>query len=116
MSIMQRCNYYSNSMNHTESGNETAVHRYEWIDDGKVVGFVEYYLFEEVCVITHTEVHAALEGKGCGSMLADKTMEHLRSHSRRIVPICGFMAHYLRKHPQHHDLVTPESRRIFRIG
>lgn len=95
---------------------ELIIQRYEWIDDSRVIGFVDYYVFDEVCMIMHTEILPALAGKGLGSHLAGKAMEHVAETGKTIVPICGFMAHYLRKNPQHHAFLTPESRRIFNIG
>lgn len=92
------------------------LQRYEWIDDNRVIGFVDYYVFDEVCMIMHTEVVPALAGRGLGSQLANKAMEHVAKIGKTIVPICGFIAHYLRKNPQHHALVNPETRRIFNIA
>ncbi|WP_353157058.1 GNAT family N-acetyltransferase [Herminiimonas fonticola] len=96
--------------------NETGIKRYEWRDEEQLFGFVEYYMFGEICIITHTEVLPALAGRGYGSKLAAQTMEYARSQNRHVVPICGFMVNYLRKNPQYLDLLTPESRRIFNIG
>ena len=95
---------------------DAIIQRYEWIDNNCVIGFVDYYVFDEVCMIMHTEVLPALAGKGLGSHLAGKAMEHVGDSGKTIVPICGFVAYYLRKNPQHHALVTPESRHIFNIG
>lgn len=95
---------------------DTSIQRYEWVDDGRFIGFVDYYVFDEVCMIMHTEVLPALAGRGLGSQLAGKAMEHITEIEKYIVPICGFFAQYLRKNPQHHFLVTPECRRIFNIG
>lgn len=93
-----------------------SVHRYVWRDEDRVYGFVDYYLFDQICMITHTEVDPSLQGRGYGSQVAGKAIEHVRSQGKRIVPVCGFMAHYLRQHPQHFDMVTPASRHIFNIG
>lgn len=96
--------------------NESGTERYEWRDEDQLFGFVEYYVFGEVCMITHTEVPPALAGHGYGSKLAARAMEYARSQGRQVVPICGFMVNYLRKNPQYLDLLTPESRRIFNMG
>ncbi len=95
---------------------DNILQRYEWLDDNRVIGFVDYYVFDEVCMIMHTEVLPALAGRGLGSLLASKAMEHVAETGKTIVPICGFLVHYLRKNPQHHALVTPASRRVFNIG
>ncbi len=91
------------------------IQRYEWIDNNRVIGFVDYYVFDSVCMIMHTEVLPALAGRGLGSLLAGKAMGHIDEIGKTVVPICGFFVHYLRKNPQHHILITPESRRVFNI-
>jgi hypothetical protein len=40
----------------------------------------------------------------------------MASEGIRIVPVCSFMAHFLRTHAEHHDVVTPAARTIFHIG
>lgn len=95
---------------------DSILQRYEWADDSRLIGFVDYYVFDEVCMIMHTEVLPALAGKGVGSQLAGKAAEHFAELGKRIVPICGFFAQYLRKNPQHHALVTPASLLIFNLA
>lgn len=84
-------------------------------DSEAVIGFVEYYGFERIAIVTHTEICRAAEGKGQGSELARQALAYFRNEGRKVVPVCGFFAHFLRKHPEHADSVTPESRRIFKI-
>ncbi len=95
---------------------DTILQRYEWIDNSKVIGFVNYYVFDDVCMIMHTEVLPTLAGRGLGSRLAGKALDHIAEIRKSVVPICGFIVHYLRKNAQHHVLLTPESRRVFTIG
>jgi predicted GNAT family acetyltransferase len=103
-------------MHSSPESEETILQRYEWIVDDRLIGFVDYYVFDQVYMIMHTEVVPALAGQGYGSRLAHQMMEYVHSQGKRIVPVCGFLVHYLRKHPQHHALVTATSRRIFSIG
>jgi uncharacterized protein len=79
------------------------------------IGFIEYYPFGRVVIVTHTEVSPELEGKGHGSELARQAVNYFQSDGKQIVPICGFFAQFLRKHAEYKDVVTPESRRIFNI-
>jgi uncharacterized protein len=89
--------------------------RFELKDKGVAIGFIEYYPFEHIAIVTHTEVKPALEGKGQGSELARQAVAYFQSEGKQIVPICGFFAHFLRKHPEYVNMVTPASRRIFNI-
>ncbi len=106
---------YNQDMTQVAPQADTIIQRYEWIDDSGILGFVDYYVFDEVCMIMHTEVLPALAGRGLGSLLAGKALEHVGQTGKSVVPICGFLVHYLRKNPQHHALLTPESRRVFKI-
>lgn len=94
---------------------QSEMRRYELTVDGCVSGFIEYYPFDHVVIVTHTEVNAQIEGSGHGSELARQALEFFRNEKKQVVPVCGFFAHYIRKHPDYVGLVTPESRRIFNI-
>jgi predicted GNAT family acetyltransferase len=80
-----------------------------------LTGFIEYYAFGHIAIVTHTEIRQEIEGKGQGSELARRAVAYFRGDGKKIVPICGFFAHFLRKHPEHADIVTPQSRVIFKI-
>lgn len=79
------------------------------------IGFVEYYLFAHVVIVTHTEVDPRHEGKGYGSELARQALDYFRSEKKRVVPVCGFFARQMRRHPGYASLLTPECRRIFNV-
>lgn len=101
--------------------NKNAIHaddaccRYYMKENDTVIGFVDYYPFDAVAIVTHTEVRPELEGNGRGSELARRAVLHFQGEGRKIVPVCGFFAQFLRKHPEYANSVTPESRRIFNI-
>lgn len=88
---------------------------YRFFENKQLIGFVEYYLFDEVVIVTHTEVNSALEGKGHGSRLANEALAFFFDHEKQVVPVCGFFAQHLRKNQQFAHCVTPESRKIFDI-
>jgi len=61
----------------------------------------------------HTEVDEAVEGTGVGSQLVRVALDDLRVRGVGLVPVCPFVAAYLRRHPEYGDLVgvdpaTPE--------
>jgi len=102
-------------MDHAASDEFSAMQRYEMIVADRVAGFIEYYPFDHVVIVTHTEVDPQLEGRGHGSELARQALEFFRRTDKQVVPICGFFARYVRTHAAYADLVTPASRRIFSI-
>ena len=85
-------------------------HRYEIHVDGTVAGFAAYRRRSGVVTFTHTEIDPAYEGQGLGSALARSALDQTRDSGERIVPLCPFIAGYLRRHPQYVDLVVPERR------
>lgn len=87
--------------------------RYEAIREGRLVGVIRYRVEPGVVVLVHTEVDEAVEGTGVGSQLVRGALDDLRARGLRVVPLCPFVAAYLRRHPEDADLVgtdpaTPE--------
>jgi len=90
-----------------------ATHRFEIELDGQTA-FAEYSLVHGGIILPHTVVPEAFEGKGIGGRLARYAMQYARDHELKIIPLCPFMAAYMTKHPETHDLVHPSYRA--RIG
>lgn len=55
--------------------------------------------------LTHTEVPPALEGHGIGSSLVEQVLRDIERKELRLVPLCPFVAEYIRKHPEWRRLV-----------
>jgi predicted GNAT family acetyltransferase len=72
--------------------------------------FAEYRLGEHGIILPHTVVPEAFEGKGIASRLARYAMAYARERNLKIIPLCPFMAGYMAKHPETHDLVHPSYR------
>ena len=65
------------------------------------VAFIEYILAKgDVIYLVHTEVPESLEGNGLGSTLVKKTLEYIKNKGYALVPLCPFVAAYLKKHPE----------------
>lgn len=72
--------------------------RYELIDDGRAIGFADAIEQGETITIPHVEVSPELNGRGYGSLLMKGVVEDAQRRGKRIQPICGFAAAYLRRH------------------
>lgn len=96
-------------MNRTILNNNTEKHRYELIDDGKLVCFSEYDLTERAVRFRHTEVVPGHEGKGYGSVLAKQALDDVRDQRKKVIPVCEFIAGYIRKHGEYADLIGDNS-------
>lgn len=83
--------------------------RFELNVDGGTV-FVEYRALPGALEIVHTEVPRKLEGRGWASRIAALAIEEVRRRGLRLIPVCPFFTAYLKKHPEHSDLIDPNHR------
>ncbi|MBA3441298.1 MAG: N-acetyltransferase, partial [Pyrinomonadaceae bacterium] len=63
---------------------------------------------EGILALTHTEVPPEFEGRGVGSRLVKGTFEIVQAEGLKILPMCSFVATYLRRHPEYQQLVASE--------
>ncbi len=61
---------------------------------------IEYDLQKDRMFLTHTEVPPALEGKGVGNAIVEKTLRYMEENNLKLVPLCPFVAAYVKKHPE----------------
>ena len=59
----------------------------------------------DVLVLHHTEVPAALEGRGIAAALVAAALTWARSQGLRVQPLCSYVAAYMRRHPETLDLL-----------
>lgn len=86
-----------------------AEHRFE-ARLGQDVAFAEYRMEAGRMELPHTVVPDAFAGKGVASALARHAFDHARARSLTVIPTCSFMAGWVKKHPEFHDIVDPSSR------
>lgn len=89
--------------------NNEAEHRFE-AKLGDAVAFTEYRLHDGALILPHTVVPDAFAGKGVGGQLAKAVLGWAREQGLEVVPTCPFIAGYITKHPEWHDLVVPNFR------
>jgi predicted GNAT family acetyltransferase len=83
--------------------------RYELRLDGEFGGEIRYRLQPDAIVLVHTEVSPSLEGRGMGARLVAGALDDIRGRGLRVVPLCPFVAAYIRRHPEYADLVVADS-------
>lgn len=76
------------------------------VDLGDALAVLEYTLDGERMVFTHTGVPKAYEGRGIASALVRAGLAYARQQGYKVVPVCSFVAAYLRRHPEEADLLT----------
>jgi predicted GNAT family acetyltransferase len=72
-------------------------------DAGEALAF--YRLADGVMTFTHTEVPAALRGRGIGSALMHGVLDSVRAQGLKVVPRCPFVAAYIARNPEFADLL-----------
>jgi predicted GNAT family acetyltransferase len=56
-------------------------------------------------IVNHTEVPAAFNGRGIGSVLVEGVFRIARESGRKVVPGCGFVAAWARRHREWADVL-----------
>lgn len=56
-------------------------------------------------LFTHTFVPPALRGRGIAGKMAQAALEYARENKLVAVPLCSYMASYIRRHPEYQPLV-----------
>ena len=84
--------------------NNSEEKQYELHIDGSVAR-IEYILAKNKIYLTHTEVPKKLEGKGIASALVKKALEDVERKNLALVPMCPFVAAYIKRHPEWKKLV-----------
>lgn len=87
--------------------NNEANHRFETQINGEIA-LVEYVRFDNGIIFSHTEVPPSLEGRGIGSKLAQAGLDYARVENLTVVPLCSFVASFIRKHQEYQSLVASD--------
>lgn len=83
----------------------TERHRFELDADGHVA-YSNYRRDANTLTVLHTEVPAALNGRGIGSALVRGLLDSARGQGLKVKPLCPFVAAYIGKHPEYADLLA----------
>jgi predicted GNAT family acetyltransferase len=82
--------------------------QYELRVDGERAGLIRYRRLEGAVALVHTEVDPDAEGHGLGTVLVQGALDDLRARGLKVVPVCPFVAAFIRRHPEYDDLVTAD--------
>jgi predicted GNAT family acetyltransferase len=86
--------------------------RYELLVEGEHAGELVYReRGDDVLALLHTEVDHKRQRRGLGSALVAGVLDDARARGLRVVPLCPFVDDYIRRHPEHVDLVVPDPAR-----
>ena len=90
--------------------------RYEIYADDELAGFAVYIEQDGQIVFVHTEIAGKFGGKGLGTVLAKHAIEDANARELTIVPVCPFIADWLRKHPEYQQHVDWDAAKAIIAG
>ncbi|HEX2989743.1 MAG TPA: GNAT family N-acetyltransferase [Anaerolineales bacterium] len=73
---------------------------------GEFPGKLDYILDGKNFVITHVGVHPELRGQGVAGRIVEASLSYARENSLRVIPMCSYAAAYIRRNPQHLELMN----------
>ncbi|MGW1027156.1 GNAT family N-acetyltransferase [Streptomyces sp. NPDC002577] len=80
--------------------------------DGKTAGLTAYRDRDDQRVFFHTEVDDAFAGQGLASILVQQALTDVRDSGKRIVPVCPYVAKFLKKQEEFADITDPVTDEI----
>lgn len=94
----------SDSIENVVVENNQAAKRFEARVAGDVA-FIQYRYAKGHIVMVHTEVPPSLGGRGLAGKLAHAALEYARTEGLTVVPLCPYVASYIRKHAEYQALI-----------
>jgi uncharacterized protein (DUF924 family)/predicted GNAT family acetyltransferase len=85
--------------------------RFETVVDGHLA-LCSYVRQGDTLVLHHTEVPAALQGRGVAAALVAQALAWARHEGLRVRPTCSYVAAYLRRHPEVQDLLDDRAAQV----
>jgi predicted GNAT family acetyltransferase len=90
-------------LNELEITNNPAENRFEvWIDGQ--LSKLDYIEDGDTIVMTHVGVHPEHRGGGVAGRITQVAMEYAKQRNLRVIPMCSYVASYIRRNPQYIEL------------
>ena len=84
-----------------------AENRFEiWIDGQ--LSKLDYNHHDNTIVMMHVGVYPDHRGRGIAGKQTQVALEYAKEKNLRVIPMCSYVAAYIRKHPQYLDLMKPQ--------
>ena len=88
-----------------------ASNRFE-LEVAGMTAFIEYKLSHQLLFLIHTELPSALEGKGVGNAIVQKTLQYAKDNNYSVVPLCVFVQSYLKRHKEWNEIIAQNADRF----
>ena len=86
-----------------EIKNNPAENRFETWIDGEL-SKLDYIEDGDTIVMTHIGVHPQHRGGGVAGGITQSALEYAKEKSLRVIPMCSYIAAYIRRNPQYVEL------------
>jgi predicted GNAT family acetyltransferase len=87
--------------------NRPEQNQYALVEDGETVGFAAYDVVGDEIRFTHTEIEPSRRSAGLGAQLVQGALDDVRAEtSRRVVPLCPFVADWVDEHVDYQELLV----------
>lgn len=83
---------------------------------GNDMAFLTYRRQPGRIIFNHTEVPPTFRMRGVAAKLTRAALDYARTQDVDVIPSCPYVAAYIRKHPEHQDLLTPEDLKRYVTG
>ncbi|MEU0196154.1 GNAT family N-acetyltransferase [Streptomyces afghaniensis] len=91
-----------------------AEHRYEILVDGRRAGLTAYRDRGAQRVFFHTEIDDTFAGQGLAAQLVQQALADVRESGKRAVPVCPYVATFLKRHDEFADITDPVAPDVLR--
>jgi predicted GNAT family acetyltransferase len=92
--------------------NNEGKQRYEaWVDGH--LAMLTYERQADSVIYLHTGVPSIVAGRGIANLLTRTALDEARAQKRIVVPLCPFVAVYIRRHPEYLALLAESQRAQF---
>lgn len=78
-----------------------------WIDNH--LSKLDYIPDEDTIVMTHVGVFPEHRGQGVAGKLVEIALKYAEGKSLRVIPMCPYVAAFIRRHPQYIDLTKQKT-------
>lgn len=82
-----------------------AQQRFQAVVDG-LPCVADYRLHGDVMDLVHTEVPAALQGRGIAAALVRAALAHAEAQGLKVRPLCSYVRSHMRRHPATQHLLA----------
>ncbi|HRQ21849.1 MAG TPA: GNAT family N-acetyltransferase [Anaerolineales bacterium] len=86
-----------------EIKNNPAENRFETWIEGEL-SKLDYIEDSDTIVMTHVGVHPQHRGGGVAGRITQSALEYAKEKSLRVIPMCSYVASYIRRNPQYVEL------------